>query len=396
MILRHQLAQRERRRDPRPDPEKLLARLKAQEERAQRSRGQLRIYLGAAPGVGKTYAMLNEGRRRQDRRTADVVIGALQTYGRPLTCQAAEGLEVVPPRHAKGDHEKIEDVDVDAILTRRPTLVLVDELEHRNAPGGKHEMRWQDVEEILDAGIAVISTLDIAHLASLSRQAQEITGIPVRDTVPDWVMDQADDVELIDMTPEALRARLRHGNVFPAEQAQRELEGRFQPGTLGALRRLALRRTAREVDSQLQRYIRAHDLSGWRVDERVLVCIDHRAGAATLLRRGRLMARSFDCPLTVACIHTRGERARHREAVAEHRRLAEEIGAEIREIDADDPVEAIAQLVSELQVTQVLVGHAQPPRWLGPLRESLVQRLLRRLPDLDIHIIAEPDKQASP
>ncbi len=388
------LGQTQRFREPRPDPEKLLAKVTAAEEQAQRRRGRLRIYLGAAPGVGKTYAMLNEGHRRQGRHTADTVIGSLQTYGRALTCEAAEGLEVVPPRRTAIGEQIFEDLDLDAIFARRPTLVLVDELEHRNAPGSRNEMRWQDVEEILDAGISVITTLSISHLASLAQRVQEITGAPVGDAVPDSVLDRADDVELIDMAPEALRARLRHGNIYPPEQAQRELEARFQPGTLAALRKLALRRTAREVDSQLQRYIRAHDLSGWRVDERVLVWIDHRPLAERLLRRGRLMAQNFECPFIVVCTRAPGDGGRHESAVAANLQLARGMDAEVREIETDDPVEALARLVSELQITQLLVGHSRPLRWLEPLHESPVRRLLRRLPDVDIHIIAEPEQPA--
>jgi two-component system sensor histidine kinase KdpD len=371
-------------REQRPDPEKLLARLQAEEARSENTRGQFRIYLGAAPGVGKTYAMLNEGQRRRGRKSADVVIGVVETYDRCLTMEIAEGLEVVPRR---GD-----EMDVDAVLARHPSLVLVDELAHRNAPGSKHDYRWQDVLDLLEGGISVLSSMNIWHLESVRLQCQQITGMNLVETVPDWVVDQADDIELIDMAPEALRSRVRHGNVYPADRAVVELEGLFRPATLAALRELALRRTAQQVDGQLQRYMREHDLSGWRVDERVLVCIDHRPIGPTLLRRGRRMAQGLQCPLSVACIRLPDLCEADKRTLADNRQLAEEQCSEIIDIEGANPVESVARLAAESRATQLIIAHPHRPRWLERLLGSPARELLRRVPDIDVHVVAEPAK----
>ena len=367
--------------EQRPDPEKLLARLQAEEARGGKTRGQLRIYLGAAPGVGKTYAMLNEGQRRGGRRSADVVVGVAETYGRSLTTEIAEGLEVVPRRG--------QEMDIDAVLARRPSLVLVDELAHRNAPGSRHDYRWQDVIELLEGGISVISTMNIWHLESVRRQCEQITGMNLVENVPDWVVDQADDIELIDMAPEALRSRLRHGNIYPPERALVELEGLFRPASLAALRELALRRTAQEVDGQLQRYMREHDLSGWRVDERVLVCIDHRPLGPTLLR-ARRMAQGLRCPLVVACIRLPDLCESDEQMLRQNRQLAEEQCTEIVDIEGANLVESVARVAAEARATQLIIAHPRRPRWQEWLLGSPVRNLLRLVPDLDVHVVAEP------
>lgn len=376
----------------RPDPEKLLARLQAQEQRAQRTRGRLRVYLGAAPGVGKTYAMLNEGQRRRARGT-DVAIGYVETYNRPLTVKAAEGLEVIPRRSVEYRGTTLEEMDVDAVIARRPAVVLVDELAHTNAPGSRHAKRWQDVEEIRDAGIAVITTMNVQHLESLKERVEQITGITVRETVPDTVLDEADDVELIDIAPEALRARMRHGNIYPPERAQKALENFFRPGNLAALRELALRRTIEEVDDQLQAYMKEHDLSGWLVDERVLVCFDHRPLSETLLRRGWHLAERFKSPLAAVSVQRDDLSAEERTALERHRTLAEDLHATVEELAAQDVAEAIARYVAEHRITQVILGHSQRSRWYELLHGSLVQNLLRRLPDVDVHVVAERRKR---
>ena len=373
----------------RPHPEQVLAKVRAEEERTHPSRGLLRVYLGAAPGVGKTFAMLNEAHRRRSRGT-DVVIGYVETYTRPLTIKAAEGLEVVPRRKIEYRGTTLEEMDTDAVIARRPTVALVDELAHTNAPGSKHEKRWQDVEEILDAGINVITTVNVQHLESLKDRVEQITGIRVQETVPDWVVDRANDVELIDIAPEALRARMRHGNVYPPERAQRALENFFRPGNLAALRELALRRTAEEVDDQLDSYMQEHDLAGWQVDDRVLVCIDHRALSQTLLRRASLMGRRLKAPILAAYVHrldlSDGERA----TLDENLRLARELSIEVHELDGEDMPDTIAHFARAHRVTQVIVGHSQRSRWYELIHGSFVQGLLRRLPNLDVHVVAQP------
>jgi two-component system sensor histidine kinase KdpD len=372
----------------RPNPQKLLAKLKAQEARGHPGRGRLRVYLRAAPGVGKTYAMLNEGQRRAARGT-DIVIGYVETYNRPLTVQAAEGLEVVPRRRVDYRGTTLEEMDTNAIVARHPAVALVDELAHTNATGSKHDKRWQDVEELLDAGISVITTVNVQHLESLRDRVEQITGIKVRETVPDWVIDKADDVELIDMAPEALRSRMRHGNIYPAERAQRALENFFRPGNLAALRELALRRTAEEVDEQLASYMREHDLSGWQVDEHVLVCIDHRPLSATLLRRGWLMAHRLKCPLSAVHVQRQDLSASQQAGLEQNQKLAVELNAELHEIAGAEVADAIATFAGQARATQLIVGHTQRSRWYDFLHGSLVQGLLRRLQDMDVHVVAE-------
>lgn len=374
----------------RPDPDKLLAKLKAKEQREASTRGKFRIYLGAAPGAGKTYAMLGEGQRRKARGT-DVVIGYVEAHQRPLTLKMAEGLEVVPRRLLEYRGKPMEEMDVDAVIARRPTVALVDELAHTNVPGSKHEKRWQDVLEIRDAGITVITTVNVQHLESLRDRVEQITGITVRETVPDWVVDAADEVELVDIAPEALQARMRHGNIYPADRAQRALQSFFRIGNLQALRDMALRRTMQEVDGQLEQYMREHDLDDWRPDERVLVCFDHRALSDTLLRRASRMARGMRAPLFA--LYIRDEAVKQSpEALAAHVKLAESLEAEVHQLDVADPVEAIAAFVAEHRVTQVVIGHTQRSRWHELLHGSLVNRLLRALPDTDVHVItARPE-----
>jgi two-component system, OmpR family, sensor histidine kinase KdpD len=376
----------------RPGPEQILARVKAEQERAQQTRGTLRVYLGAAPGVGKTFAMLNEGQRRRARGT-DVVIGYVETYNRPLTVKAADGLQVVPRRSVSYRGTTLEEMDTDAVIARRPAVALVDELAHTNAPGSKHEKRWQDVEEILDAGIAVITTVNVQHLESLKDRVEQITGIRVQETVPDWVLDRANDVELIDIAPEALRARMRHGNIYPPDRAQRALENFFRPGNLAALRELALRRTAEEVDDQLDTYMHEHDLAGWQVDDRLLVCIDHRPLSQTLIRRASLMGRRLKAPILAAYGRQHDLSEHDRAALAENLRLATELSIEVHELEGDDLAETIANFAVANRITQIIVGHSQRSRWYELLHGSFVQGLLRRLPNLDVHVVAQPEPE---
>ena len=372
----------------RPDPEKLLAIANAEEGREHPSRGRLRIYLGAAPGVGKTFAMLNEAQRRKARGT-DVVIGYIEPYDRPLTLKAAEALEVIPRRRVEYRGTVLEEMDTDAVVARRPAVALVDELAHTNAPGSKHEKRWQDVQEICDAGISVITTLNIQHLESLKERVEQIAGIRVNETVPDWVVDKADDVELIDMAPEALRRRMMHGNIYPPERARLALQNFFRPGNLAALRELALRRTAEEAEDQLDEYMQDHDLSGWRVEERVLVCIDHRPISATLIRRAAGMARGLRSQFMALYVSQKRLSQREQDAVEKNLHLARELGAEIHELGSDDIAEGIARFATEHRVTQIIVGQSRRSRWYELIHGSLIQDLLHRLPDIDIHVVAE-------
>jgi len=275
----------------RPDPEVLLARVREEERRA--ARGRLKIFFGASPGVGKTYAMLEEARAKQ-REGMAVLIGVVETHGRAETTALLAGLEILPRRKLEYRGITLEEFDLDAALARRPTLVLVDELAHTNAPGSRHARRYLDVEELLAAGINVYTTLNVQHLESLNDVVAQITGIEVRETVPDSILDQADELELADLSAEDLLQRLREGKVYVPEQAARAIEQFFRKGNLIALRELALRRTAERVDAQMRGYMQEHGINEtWPAGERILVCIGPNPAGARLVRAGKRMATSL-------------------------------------------------------------------------------------------------------
>ena len=249
------------------------------------TRGTLRIYLGAAPGVGKTYAMLNEGCRRAQRGT-DLVVGFVETHGRPTTAAQVRDLEVVPRKHVTYRGTDFEEMDVEAILERKPSVALVDELAHTNVPGSGNEKRWEDVEELLDAGINVVATVNVQHLESMNDVVSEITGIEQQETIPDAVVRSADQIELIDMTPEALRRRMAHGNIYAPEKVDAALANYFRPGNLGALRELALMWVADHADDALQAYRVAHGIGApWETRERVMVAVTGAPGGDDVIRR---------------------------------------------------------------------------------------------------------------
>ncbi len=376
--------------DKRPDPDVLLARLKAQETPA---RGRLRIYLGSAPGVGKTYEMLQEARRRKERGT-DVVVGFVETHGRPQTAAQIGDLEIVPPREVLYKGVTLREMDTDAVLRRRPRVALVDELAHTNAPGSRHEKRYEDVEDILAAGIDVISTLNIQHIESLNDTVQQFSGVAVRETVPDWVLNEAAQVELIDITPEALIQRMTHGNIYPPAQAQRALDNFFTPGNLTALRELALRATAKEVEDDLDRFMREGQIQGpMAVTDRVMVAVDHRKSDKTLIRRGWRLASALKAALIVVTVEPeRGPR--QAQTIEEERQLraslqlADDLGATVVRLRGNIVDELVAYAQAN-RVTQVVIGHPTHSRWYEFLHGSVSRDLLRRLPGVDVHVYAD-------
>ena len=373
--------------DPeRPDPDALLARLK-REERSER--GKLRVYLGMAPGVGKTYAALNELKRRLGRGSADAVVGYVETYGRPLTEQALAGLEVIPRRAVTYKGVTLEEMDTEAIIARRPDVVLVDELAHTNAPGSAHAKRWQDVEQLRDQGISVIATLNVQHLESLNELVENITGVKVRETVPDTVLDGADEIELIDITPEALRSRLRHGNIYPAAQAAQAAEHFFRPEHLAALRQLALQRTAQEVEQQVDQYMRESPRERLDVTERILVLLSPNGLSRTLIRRGWRITSGLHADLFAAVVESGQRLDEHeRRSLESHIGLAEDLGATVVRLAGRDRAQTLAAFARAERVTQIIVGRPERRRW-WPFGGSEVDRLARLLPDVDIHVIAE-------
>ena len=360
----------------------------------QIQRGRLRIYLGMAAGVGKTYAMLNEGQRRKARGT-DVVIGYVETHNRPLTAAQIGDLEVIPRRPVTYRGVTLEEMDLDALLQRRPQVALVDELAHTNAPGSRNVKRYQDVEELLAAGVTVISTLNIQHLEGLNDLVEAITGARQRETVPDRVLDEADEVELVDIAPEALQSRLRHGNVYPPERAERALANYFSQANLTALRDLALRRVAEKTETQLEMLMEEQDERGKGVArttpaELVMVAFDKQPNARWLLRSGWRLARGLKAQLLAVVVVPPGHLAicNQDAELAEARRLAEDLGAETMCIEGADVATALISLASERHVTHIVIGQPAPRRWWQEiLYPSVAQRLLHAPLCADIHIV---------
>ena len=353
------------------------------------ARGRLRVYLGAAPGVGKTYAMLNEGHRRAERGT-DVVVGFVETHGRPKTLEQTRNLEVIPRRVLEYRGTTFEEMDLDAILARKPTQVLVDELAHTNVPGSRHEKRWEDVEEILDAGIDVISTVNIQHLESLNDVVKAITGVDQRETIPDEVVRRAQQVELVDQTPEALRRRMAHGNIYAPEKVDAALANYFRLGNLGALRELALMWTADRVDEALEEYREAHGISGtWETRERVIVAITGSPAGADVIRRAARMAMRTRGDLLG--LHVRpadGLAGPSTQQLAENRLLLTELGGEYHEVAGADIAEAMVRFARAENGTQLMLGASRQSRWSQFTRGSVINSVIRQSGPIDVHVIS--------
>ena len=356
------------------------------------ARGSLRIYLGAAPGVGKTYKMLGEGVRRTERGT-DVVIGIVETHARVQTAEQMRDLEVIPRREVDYRDTVLHEMDVDTILVRRPEVVLVDEYAHTNAPGSRNEKRWQDVEQLLDAGIDVISTLNIQHLESLNDVITRITGTTQRETVPDDIVRRADQLELVDMAPEAIRRRMAHGNIYPAERVDAALANYFRPGNLGALRELALLWVADRVEESLTGYLDAHGISDpWETRERVVVGMTGVAGGEALIRRAARMAGRVGGQLMGVHVAVDDGLSHHNhEALAAQRKLVIELGGTVHDVVAPDTAEAMAAFARREKATQLVLGASRRSRWHEVLHGSFVARVTRLAPDVDVHVIARTD-----
>jgi two-component system sensor histidine kinase KdpD len=361
-----------------------------QDRPAPRGRGQLRIYLGSAAGVGKTFAMLGEGRRRAERGT-DVVVAFVETHGRPHTAAQIEGLETIPRRQMAYRGTSFEEMDIGAVLNRRPEVALVDEFAHTNVPGSRNEKRWQDVQELLEAGIDVISNVNIQHLASLNDVVEKITGVPQRETVPDAIVRAADQVELIDMTPEALRRRMAHGNIYPAEKIDAALTHYFRAGNLAALRELALLWLADKVDEGLQRYRAAHDIHGtWEARERVVVALTGGPEGDTLIRRAaRIAARSTGGDLlAVHVTKSDGLTGANPGALAEQRRLVESLGGTYHQVVGDNVPETLLTFARAENATQLVLGVSRR-NWLSALLTGpgVSNRTIRGSGDIDVHMV---------
>jgi two-component system sensor histidine kinase KdpD len=360
--------------------------------------GRFRIYLGAVAGVGKTYAMLNEGRRRLERGT-DIVIGFVECHAREHTIEMCQGFEAIPRRVVEYRGSTFEEMDLDAVLARKPTVALVDELAHTNVPGsGRHEKRWQDVLELIEAGISVITTVNIQHLESLADAVEGISGIAVRERVPDWVVRSADQIELVDSSPEQLRRRMLHGNIYPRDKVPQALTHFFKTENLAALRELALRFLADETDEALLEYLRRHDVTRiWETTERILVCVTGAPGTDSLLRRAARLAARLKTELHV--VHVTGDGAltpANSAAIEVLRKLSDDLGAQWDELAADDPAEAIVKYARNHQITQIVLGSSRRSRWQEMTRGEIVRRILRNASEagIDVHVIARREVPA--
>jgi two-component system sensor histidine kinase KdpD len=378
------------RRDPeqRPSPEALLEAAR----REDRSTGRLKIFLGAAPGVGKTYEMLQSAHARL-KAGADVVVGLVETHARPETEALLRGLEVIPRKRIEYRDQVLEEMDLDAVIARKPQIALVDELAHTNAPGSRHPKRYLDVEELLSHGIDVYTAVNIQHIESLNDVVAQITHVRVRETVPDSVMDRADAIELIDLTPDDLIQRLKEGKVYVPRQAERALEHYFSPGNLTALRELALRRTAESVDEQLLTHMQANAIAGpWAAGERILVCVSEDPRAAGLVRYTKRLADRVHAPWTAISIETRRSLQlsdAQRDQLADTLRLAESLGGEAITIPAVQRriADDVVNFAQANNVTQIIIGKSTRSRWFEIMQGSVVHDLVRRAGNISVNVI---------
>ncbi|RUU34969.1 sensor histidine kinase KdpD [Mesorhizobium sp. M6A.T.Ce.TU.002.03.1.1] len=382
------------RNETRPSPDALL-------DHAEReARGRLRIFLGAAPGVGKTCEMLMSGRARL-ADGVDVVIGVVETHGRKETQALVDGYELIPRRQVDYKGRILEEMDLDAILARRPALVLVDELAHTNAQGSRHPKRYLDVQEILTHGIDVYTTLNIQHVESLNDVVAQITRVRVRETVPDSIIDQADDIEIIDLTPDDLIKRLEEGKVYIPSTAQRAIENYFSPGNLTALRELALRRTAQRVDEQLLIHMQAHAIPGpWAASERVLVWVDEDPRSASLVRYARRQAERLRAPWLALYVETprsTGLSEQDRDRLASTLRLAEQLGGAAVTIPGQDVAADILRYAAANNVTHIITGKPRKPRWRQLFDGAVTYDLIRDAGKISVHVVSgDVQAQAQP
>jgi len=365
--------------EQRPDPDELLARVQQQE--ALSRRGRLKIFFGAAAGVGKTYSMLESAQTRR-AEGIDVVVGYVEPHNRPETEALLAGLEVIPPRLVEYRGTQLREFDLDAALTRKPVLILIDELAHTNAPGSRHAKRWQDVEELLDAGISVYATVNVQHLESLNDVVAQITGTIVRETIPDSILEEAGEVELVDISPDELLIRLREGKVYLPQQAEQAMRSFFRKGNLMALRELALRHTAERVDEQMQVYRQDKAVSQiWPAGERIMVCISPSPLSSRLVRAAKRMAVGLHAAWITAYVETPrsaqlSEADRNR--VIQTLRLAEQLGAETVTLTGHNVTEEVLNYARKQNVTKIIVGKPDHAQWRDLLFGSVLNDFVRK------------------
>jgi two-component system, OmpR family, sensor histidine kinase KdpD len=356
----------------------------------EKPRGIFKLFLGYAPGVGKTYSMLSEAIRRASRGE-DVVVGVVESHGRKATAELAGKLDRIPARKLEYKGTLFEEMDVDAIFARKPAVVVVDELAHTNIEGSKHAKRYEDVMELLEAKIDVLSTMNVQHVESVGPTVQQITGVQVRETIPDWVMQRVDEIVLADLTPQALKKRMERGDIYPVDRAQRALSHFFRTGNLIALRELALRQVTGVVDRSLDAFLEKDGTQpAHTVRERIGVCVSSNPAAQYLIARGSRMAQALGGDLYVFYIDVgRDTRPEDQKTLAENIRFAENLGAKVVRGAGGSIADGLAQLVRENHITQVIFGRSARTGWQRFLYLSAIQRFLRDSPSVDVHIVTQ-------
>ncbi len=364
-----------------------------EETAPQKKQGIFKLFLGYAPGVGKTYNMLSEGIRRRSRGE-DVVVGLVETHGRKAIGELAARLEIVPRRQLEYRGASFEEMDVDSVLARKPQVALVDELAHTNVEGSKHRKRYEDIMDLLDANIDVLSTMNVQHIESLTPLVQSITGVTVRETVPDWVMQRVNEIVLADLTAEALQTRMRRGDIYPLDRAERALGHFFRPGNLIALRELALQQVARAVDRSLESYLQKEGSEiAVGVRERIAVCISSNPAAQYLIARAGRMAQRIDAELFVIYVDTGvDDTPDNQRTLAQNIRFAENMSAQVIRTKGKSVAEEVAKVVREKHITQVVFGRSAQIGWRRDLYLSAIHKFLRDAPPVDVHIVTQEVK----
>ncbi|HEY1465061.1 MAG TPA: universal stress protein [Terriglobales bacterium] len=364
-----------------------------EESSSEKKEGVFKLFLGYAPGVGKTYSMLSEALRRHSRGE-EVAVGVVETHGRKGVAELASKLDVIPRKKIEYKGTVFEEMDVDAILARNPNVVLVDELAHTNIEGSKHPKRYQDVIELLDAKINVVSTMNVQHIESLTPMVERITGVHVRETVPDWVVQRAGEIVMADLTPQALQTRMRRGDIYPVERAERALGNFFRQGNLIALRELALRQVAQVVDKTLEAH-RAHEHmeNGVLVREKIAVCISSNPAAQYLIARGGRMAHAIDADFFVVYVDTPEDQSgENRRTLSENIQFAEHLGAQVVRLEKGGVPDRVAEFVRDKHITHVIFGRSAQDGWRKYLYLTVIQRFLRQAPAVDVHIVMQEAK----
>ncbi|MDP4177723.1 MAG: universal stress protein [Bacillota bacterium] len=374
----------------RSTPEEQLK--KYYDELEQSGKGKLKIFIGYAPGVGKTYSMLNEANRRMERGE-EILIGYLEAHARKDTIEQIGKLQTISRKKVLYNNLELEEMNTDEILRIKPETVVVDELAHTNVPGSKYKKRYEDVIEILNNGINVLSTLNIQHLESLNDVVRQITGIKVAETIPDKIVENADEVVVVDLTPAALQNRLKRGMVYKNENVDRALKNFFRKGNLNALRELALRQTADEVDEELEEYMKEHGINeNWHTVERVMVCISPNAAAKKLIRRGARIAKRYKCEwlvVSVDCTHIFAPKLMEKDinSLESHRKLAQQLGGKIVDLKGKSISRELSNFATETHVTQIIIGNSRRTKLQTLVRGSTVNKLLKLTNNIEVHVI---------